>query len=135
MDQVNPETQVQGEPPRVIAPVTLWKTKSFWLGIFPLLLTLLETLFAQAGTGGPLVDLLTLVTGSDAATVQAFLLKITPIWGLIIAWQRGGWGSGVPRPYTLDPKKEEAVKEAIVNGKTAFDAGKALGKQIKNRIG
>lgn len=124
------------ETVKTIAPIFILKTRSFWLGIFPLLLTALDILFSgvTSGTGGPIVDIIALVFGYSAADVQALLLKLAPVWGLIIAQQRGGWTSGIPRPYTLDPKKEEEVITAVENGKTAFEAGKQLGESLKGAL-
>ena len=140
------ETPTQGKLPdgqtvdtstvRTIAPVTLWKTKSFWLGIVPLIITAIDTLLSFLGsdTGGPVVALLSSIFGFEAADLQSFLIKITPVWGMIIAWQRGGFGGGIPRPYTLDPKKEKEVIAAIEEGKTAFEKGKEIGAGLKGLV-
>ncbi|AYF01252.1 hypothetical protein PY32053_01625 [Paracoccus yeei] len=122
---------------KTIVPIFILKTRSFWLGIFPILLTLGDMLFSglSDADGGPLVGLIAMLTGYAVPEVQAFLLKLTPIWGLIIAQQRGGFGGGIPRPYTLDPAKEKQILEVVEDGKSAFEAGKAFGAAIKQRPG
>lgn len=118
------------EPIKTIAPILFARTRSFWLGIFPLSLTLLDSVFAElttGGDGGPVVHTISLLTGTEPERVRAVMLAIAPIWGLIVAHQR----SGLTRPYTIDPRKEQAVIEAVVDGKSAFDAGKAIGEALK----
>lgn len=115
---------------KTIAPVFILKTRSFWLGIFPLLLTALDTLFTSlsaGGDGGPLVQVLAQLLGYEASEIRGFLLAVTPLWGLIIAQQRGG----LARPYTSSPAKEKAIVEAIQDGAAIFEKGKAIGKALK----
>lgn len=118
---------------KTIAPIFLLKTRSFWLGIFPILLTAGDMLFstATAGDGGPLVAMIAQITGYATADVQATVLKLTPLWTLIFAQQRGTFSGAIPRPYTLDPKKEKVIVDAVENGKSAFEAGKAIGAALK----
>ncbi|MFC3169199.1 hypothetical protein [Paracoccus fontiphilus] len=118
---------------KTIAPIFILKTRSFWLGILPLLLTGIDSLLsgvAAGGDGGPLVHLVAQILGYDPAAIRSFLLAITPVWGLILAQQRGGFAGGIPRPYTMNPAKERQIIEAIENGKTAFEAGKKIGKAV-----
>lgn len=122
---------------KTIAPIFILKTRSFWLGIFPLLLTALDTLFTSlsaGGDGGPLVQMLAHLLGYDPSEIRGFLLAVTPLWGLIIAQQRGGFGGAIPRPYTMDPAKEKQIIEAVENGKAAFDAGLKAGEALKARL-
>lgn len=55
------------------------------------------------------------------------MLAVAPICALIVAHQRGGLAG----PYTSSPAKEKAITQAVVDGKAAFDAGKAIGKALK----
>ena len=100
---------------KTIAPIFILKTRSFWLGIFPLLLTVLDTFFTSlsaGGDGGLLVQMLAQLLGYDPSEIRGFLLAVTPLWGLIIAQQRGGFGGAIPRPYTMEPEKEKQIMEA-----------------------
>lgn len=117
---------------KTIAPVFILKTRSFWLGIAPLVMTLLDSLFASVsdeGAGGPVANLLAALLGVEPETMRGWLLLVSPVWGLIIAQQR----SGLSRPYTANPATEAAVMQAVKDGKDAFEAGKAVGQAIKAR--
>lgn len=119
---------------KTISPIFILKARSFWFGILPLLLTGIDSLLsgvAAGGDGGPFVHLMAQVLGYDPAEIRSFLLAITPVWGLILAQQRGGVGGGIPRPYTMDPAKERQIIEAVENGKSAFEAGKRIGQAGK----
>lgn len=115
---------------KTIAPIFILKTRSFWLGILPLILTLSDSVFAEAGTGGPFTNLLAAVLGKDPEAVRGWLLLVSPVWGLIIAQQR----SGLTRPYTANPQTEKAV-ELVEDGKAAFEAGKVIGQALKQAGG
>ncbi|MFC3170246.1 hypothetical protein [Paracoccus fontiphilus] len=122
---------------KTIIPIFILKTRSFWLGILPLLLTGIDTLLsgvAAGGDGGPFVHMVAQILGYDPAAIRGFLLAITPVWGLILAQQRGGFGGGIPRHYTLDPKKERQIIEAVENGKTVFEAGQKAGQVFKTQL-
>lgn len=115
---------------KTITPIFILKTRSFWLGIFPLLMTLLDSLLANVGpdgAGGPVADLLAAVLGVDPATMRGWLLLVSPVWGLVIAQQR----AGLSRPYTANPATENAVLQAVKDGKDAFEQGKMIGKALK----
>ena len=119
---------------KTIAPILITKTRSFWLGILPLALTLIDSVLSSVtagGDGGPVAHLIAAVTGVDVETIRGWLLLISPVWGLIIAQQR----SGMTRPYTIDPAKERQIIEVVQDGKSAFEAGKAFGAAIKQRPG
>ncbi|QEU08788.1 hypothetical protein [Paracoccus yeei] len=119
---------------KTIAPILITKTRSFWLGILPLALTLIDSVLASisaGGDGGPVAHLIAAVTRVDVETIRGWLLLISPVWGLIIAQQR----AGITRPYTIDPAKERQIIEVVQDGKSAFEAGKAFGAAIKQRPG
>lgn len=119
---------------KTIAPIFILKTRSFWLGIFPLLLTALDTFFTSLsadGDGGPLVQMLAQLPDYDPSEIRGFLLAVTPLWGLIIAQQRGGFGGAIPRSYTMDPEKEKQIMEAVENGKATFEAGMEAGEALQ----
>lgn len=119
---------------KIIAPIAFWKTKSFWLGWLPATLTGLDTIMQTIDTpaavpvanaiAAPLNLIGIDISGNDIAT---FMKAISPLYALIVAHQR----RGVNRPYTANPTTEKSVVEAVVDGKSAFEAGKAIGQQIK----
>lgn len=118
------------EPIKTIAPIFIGKTRSFWLGILPLLLTLANSVLASVsagGDGGPVAALIARLFGWEPEIVKGWLLLIAPVWGLIIAQQR----AGLTRPYTLDPAKERSVVEIVAAGKSAFDEGKKAGEALR----
>ena len=122
---------------KTIAPIFILKTQSFWLGIFSLLMTAIDTMFASltaGGAGGPLAQMLAQLLGYDPAEIRGLLLAVTPLWGLIIAQQRGGFGGAIPRPYTMDPAKEKQILEAVENGKSALEARQKVGQALKARL-
>lgn len=93
---------------KTIAPIFILKTRSFWLGIFPLLLTVLDTFFTSlsaSGDGGLLVQTLAQLLSYDPSEIRGVLLAVTPLWGLIIAQQRGGFGGRSPCPTRWSLKR------------------------------
>ena len=119
-----------------VAPITFWKTRSFWFGWFPALLTLLDSAFQLIDTPAavPVANALAMILslfGADISgdDISLFMKTIAPLYTLIVAQQR----AGVSRPYTADPAKEREVLRTIENGKSAFEAGKAIGKELKGR--
>lgn len=126
------------EPITTIAPIAFWKTPSFWAGIVPTALTTLDLAFqALAGeNGAPVagaVASIAALVGLDwtAEQIAGFMQTLYPLYLLVFAQQRGTFSGAIPRPYTADASKEQIVVRAIENGKTAFEAGKAIGKAIK----
>lgn len=90
-----------------IAPVFIGYTRSFLIGILPLLLTamdILVQLFTDHATAAPAATIIawavSLVHPVTAAEVTAVMQLLAPLWGMIIAQQRAGYA----RPYTLDPR-------------------------------
>lgn len=117
-----------------IAPITFWKTRSFWFGWFPALLTLLDSAFQLIDTAAavPVANALAMILslfGADISgeDIAVFMKTIAPLYALIVAQQRGG----LSRPYTMDPTKEQQVAKAVEDGKSAFEAGKQIGAAIK----
>jgi hypothetical protein len=81
-------------------PIFFAATRSFWLGIVPILMILLDvavTLAADATSGPPVAGVIARALGFDAAAVEAAMLKLAPLFALVIAQQR----AGKARPYTL----------------------------------
>ncbi|MFT4015035.1 MAG: hypothetical protein QM682_16930 [Paracoccus sp. (in: a-proteobacteria)] len=118
------------EPIKTIAPIFIGKTRSFWLGILPLLLTLANSVLASVsagGDGGPVAALIARLFGWEPEIVKGWLLLIAPVWGLIIAQQR----AGLTRPYTIDPTKKRQIAEVVEDGKSAFEAGKMIGAALR----
>ena len=89
-------------------PIFFAWTRSFWLGLFPALLTAIDVafaLFSDPAAGAPVSALIAWAVGfvfpsvaadQIAATMQA----LAPVYAIIIAQQR----SGASRPYTADWK-------------------------------
>lgn len=86
-------------------PIFIAWTRSFWLGIVPLLMVGADMLAALSDAGGigPVAALIAGLTGWDAAQVESALRGVAVVAGVIIAQQR----SGSARPYTLDPRARE----------------------------
>lgn len=120
---------------KVVAPIFIAKTRSFWLGILPSALTLIDVVAGSVSSGSsePIASGIAAITkpllGITADQVHAFMLAVAPVCALIVAHQRGG----VTRPYTISPSKERQVLEAIQDGKRAFEAGKTFGAKLMGR--
>ncbi len=119
---------------KTIAPIFIAKTRSFWLGIVPASLTLIDVAFqALSAEGGePVANALALILNAVGADVTGsqivgVMRALAPLYALIVAQQR----AGLARPYTVDPAKEREVLRTIEDGKSAFEAGKAFGERLK----
>lgn len=118
---------------KTVAPIFIAKTRSFWLGIVPAALTLIDVIAGAASDGsaepiaGALAAIIGPFTGLSAEDIHRFMLAVAPLCALIVAHQRGG----LSRPYTASPAKEQAVLRAIEDGRSAFDVGKSLGERLK----
>jgi len=117
---------------KTIAPILITKTRSFWLGIVPAVLTLIDIIAGAVsdGTAEPIAASIAAIFGPvfgvTAAEVHAFMLAVAPLCALIVAHQR----SGLARPYTTSPSKERDLVRSIEDGKSAVEAGKAFGERL-----
>lgn len=85
-----------------IEPIFILWARSFWLGILPTVLIVLDGalgLFADPSQGPPLAGLIASFLGLDGPQVEGVMLKLAPMFALFIAHQR----SGSARPYSLNP--------------------------------
>ena len=92
------------------APIFFAWTRSFWLGIFPALLTAIDMaflIFGSAETAGPIaailaamLSMLPLVGTITAEDVTATMQALAPLYALIVGQQR----MHAARPYTIDPR-------------------------------
>lgn len=98
-----------------IKPIFIAKTRSFWLGIVPAALTLIDVIAGAATDGsaepiaGAVAALIGPFTGTTAEQVHSFMLAVAPICALIVAHQRGG----VSRPYAATPAREAAAQAEV----------------------
>lgn len=80
-------------------PIFFGVTRSFWVGIVPMLAALVDvvvSLAADPAAGPPISGLIAAAFGWDAAAVEAAMLKLVPLFGLIALQQR----AHAARPYT-----------------------------------
>lgn len=88
-------------------PIFFAWTRSFWLGVMPAILTVLDVVvvFATSTLGdptlhGPVAEMLSWLLPVDPARAQAVMQTLAPVYALIVAQQR----AGAARPYTIDPR-------------------------------
>lgn len=84
-------------------PIFIGITRSFWLGIMPAVLTLLDVIVALVlddANHGPVAAALALILPWSAAQIMSAMQALTPLCALIVAHQRRGQN----RPYTTDPR-------------------------------
>lgn len=118
---------------KTIAPIFIGKTRSFWLGIVPAGLTLIDVIvraFTEAGqepVAAAISAVLGQVFGWTPDQIHNAMVALAPLYALIIAQQR----AGLARPYTIDLSKEAYVVQAVEDGGSAFDAGVKIGEAIK----
>ena len=126
---------MNAESIKTVAPIFIGKTRSFWLGILPASLTLIDIVAGSVtdGTAEPIAGALAVIlgpfTGLSAEDVHRFMVTVAPLCALIVAQQRSGLG----RPYTTSPAKERAIIRVIEDGKSEFEAGRAFGDRLKAR--
>lgn len=89
------------------APIFIGWTRSFWFGILPSLLIILDVavsaisyLASNPDQVPPIASLLGWMLGADPVVIEGWMLRLAPVLALVIAQQR----SGSARPYTLDPR-------------------------------
>ncbi|RRH70040.1 hypothetical protein [Falsigemmobacter faecalis] len=88
-------------------PIFIGRTRSFWLGILPALLIVLDVVtwlaaavFSDPQLVPPVATLAGWMLGLDVVVIEEWMLRMSPLFALIIAQQR----AGSARPYTLDPR-------------------------------
>ena len=117
---------------KTIAPILITRTRSFWLGIVPAGLILVDITAGAVsdGTAEPIAKANAAIAGPvlgiTAAEVHAFMLAVAPLCALIVAHQR----SGLARPYTTSPSKERDLVRTIDDGKSVFEACQAFGERL-----
>jgi len=84
------------------APIFIGWTRSFWFGITPALLVLLDLIVAASSeeTVGPIAALLSWLFGWSIEGTEAVMRGVASVAALIVAHQRRGQN----RPYTRDPR-------------------------------
>lgn len=122
---------------KTIAPIFIAKTRSFWFGIVPAVLTMIDVILRAFTEGGqePVAAAISTVLGQifgwTPDQIHNAMVALAPLYALIIAQQR----AGLARPYTMDLSKEAYVVQAVEDGKSAFDAGVKIGEAIKRAGG
>lgn len=88
-------------------PIFIGYTRSFWLGIVPTILTILDivfSLFASGDTASPVAAVmawgLSFFMETTPEQVTSAMRALAPLYALIIAQQR----SGAARPYSMKPR-------------------------------
>lgn len=95
-------------------PIFFAWTRSFWLGIFPALLTIVDvtfSLFSTAETSVPVAGVVAAFIGVfsntfglgwsiTAEAVHQFMTHLAPIYAMIVGYQR----MHAARPYTINPR-------------------------------
>ena len=127
-----------------LLPIWILNTKSFWLGIAPALLTLVDVMFAAATSGDVTPVASTIATilgwafGWTPEQVFGAMKLMAPLYALIVAQQR----SGITRPYASTPtaageKPAAVIVKHVEQEATAVvkDAGNdALSAAIKTAV-
>jgi len=113
---------------KTIAPILITKTRSFWLGIVPASLTLVDVIAGSVsnGTSEPIAGAIAALTGPvfgiSADGVHRFMLAIAPLCALIVAHQR----RGISRPYTASPSNERAEIRTSENGRGTLGTARSM---------
>ena len=91
-------------------PIFILWTRSFWLGIFPSLLIILDVVVniaaamaSDTGLVPPVASLIGWLIGGDPLVIEGWMLRLAPVLALVIAQQR----AGAARPYTADPRARQ----------------------------
>lgn len=86
------------------APIFIGWTRSFWLGIVPIFVVILDLIVSLTapGTIGPVSTFIASLTKLTPDQVASIMKGVGTIAGLIIAHQR----RGSSRPYTLKVNSE-----------------------------
>lgn len=123
---------------KTLLPVFILKTRSFWLGIFPALLTIFEALMAEStssGTAGPIAESLAFLFSGiglswTAAAIHGFMVKFGAVYTLIVAQQR----SGITRPYAATPGRESSSPAAVLVKEVEAAATKAVQREVTEAV-
>ncbi len=123
------------QPVKTIVPVWLLNTKSWWLGAFPGILAFIDYVFQnidgeQAVPFANALAILFSAIGLDLTgpEITDFIRGIAPLYlPAMIMWQR----RGINQPYVATPGKADTIAQVVLDGKSAFEAGKAVGKALK----
>jgi len=123
---------------KTIIPIWFAKTASWWTGLFPTILAAIEFVFTTFGSdqGGPVAESIVYVLSAFGADISAEMIsevirKLTPLYLLLFAYNRGTFTGQIPRPYVLTPTKEKQVAAVVENGLEAFKEGQKIGKLLK----
>ena len=99
------------KPETDILPIFIGYTRSFWFGILPIVLVLIDTLSSLSSNpdairpvSAALAYILGLFFVVTAEQIEAAMHALLPLYGLVIAQQRSGMSKGTVRPYSMDPK-------------------------------
>ncbi|WP_283178641.1 hypothetical protein [Gemmobacter sp. 24YEA27] len=91
-------------------PIFILWTRSFWLGIFPSLLIVLDlavnivaAVASDPALVPPVATLIGWLFGGDPVVIEGWMLRIAPLLALVIAQQR----AGSARPYTANPRARQ----------------------------
>lgn len=116
-------------PPKVIKPIAFWKTRSWWLGVFPALLTLLDAVMQQLDTPAaiPVANSIAILlnafgmdlTGQD---IVGYMRAIAPLYAVIVMHQR----RGINRPYSTTTANETDAMVVIKKGAESYNQGREI---------
>lgn len=99
-----------------LLPIFIGYTRSFWFGILPALLTLVDVLMKSVTddsltpVASSIATIIGWVFGWTADEIFGFMAVISPIYALIVAQQR----SGITRPYVASPQGHKTEDAAIL---------------------
>lgn len=101
---------------KTLTSIAWWKTRSFWLGLFPGAVSALDLafLYLAGENSGPIAAALAelfRLFGSDltGGQITDFMQKMYPLYMAIFAQQRGLFSGKIARPYAMSAKKEDVV--------------------------
>lgn len=122
-------------PPKVIKPIAFWKTRSWWLGVFPALLTLLDGIMQQLDSPAavPVANSIAILlnafgidlTGQD---IVGYMRAIAPLYAVIVMHQR----RGINRPYSTSTANEAEAMVVVKKGAEAYRQGREIVEVLRN---
>lgn len=102
---------------RPIYPIFLLHTRSFWLGILPAVLTLLDVMFSAASgdaTAAPVAQSIYYILGHFLSwtpeEIHSVMKAMSPLYAFIVAQQR----AGITRPYSATPVGKDPEPAAVI---------------------